>query len=77
MDSWEVAWLVLMTAFGALELAALVRREKGDTFSEHVWEWFAVERAEEPPPWHVQARRAVLLCAAVWLTAHFATGGWV
>lgn len=37
MSLFSIGWIVIVLAGLALETAALIRKEKGDTASEHVW----------------------------------------
>lgn len=71
MDGWTVAWLLWLGLFGAIEGAALVRKAKGDTLSEHVWKWFSIRGRSTG--W--QGRRAILVMFLAWLVGHFLTGG--
>ncbi len=73
MSWWTVGWLVWLGMFLAIEGAAIARRDKGDTLSEHVWKWFAIK--DKPKGWKL--RRLALLAFWAWLTVHFFTGGWV
>jgi hypothetical protein len=66
MDGFSVAWLMWLAMFGVIEGVALVRKEPGDTLSEHMWRWFAVK--DKPNGW--RARRSVLGVFLVWLTGH-------
>lgn len=37
-------WLVWIAVFVAYEFYAYFNRKPGDTFSERVWDWFAIRR---------------------------------
>lgn len=37
MSWFSIGWIVLVVAGLALEAAALIRKQKGDTASEHIW----------------------------------------
>ncbi len=71
--SFTVAWLVWIVMFLAIEGLAIFRKEKGDTLSEHVWNWFAIK----DKPRGYKMRRFALLVFMSWLLVHFLTGGWV
>lgn len=73
MDGFTVAWVFWIAMFAVIEGAAIVRKERGDTLSEHVWRWFSV--ADKPRGYKM--RRFVLLVFLVWLIVHLLTGGWV
>lgn len=70
MSGWTVAWLLWLGMFVAVEGFALVRKERGDTLSEHIWAWFRIN--DKPRQWTV--RRAVLAVFLVWLTVHMTAG---
>ncbi|MFB4312890.1 hypothetical protein [Actinomadura sp. 21ATH] len=71
-SGWSVAWAVWIAFFVVVEAAALVRKGPGDTFSEH---WWSVFRVQRQVPW---PGKVVLLVAqlsfGVWLVAHLSTG---
>lgn len=67
---FTVAWVMWLTMFGVIEGAAVLRKDRGDTLSEHVWKWFSVK--EKAPGW--LARRGVLAAFLVWLTVHLLGG---
>ena len=71
MNGWTFAWLLWLAMFACIEAPALLNKTKGDSFSEHIWSWFAIR--DKPRQW--RARRAVLLAAVTWLAVHFLTGG--
>jgi hypothetical protein len=70
MSGWTVAWIMWFVFFAAVEGAALVNKDRGDTLSEHVWSWFKIR--EKPRQWTV--RRAVLAGFLVWLLVHMVAG---
>jgi len=72
MNGYTVAWIAWLTAFGALELAALLDKRPEDTLSETVWRWFAVT---DPHAKFGPVRRAALLMFLAWLSAHLISGG--
>jgi hypothetical protein len=62
--------------FLAIEIPGLLNKRPGDTLSEHVWSWFAIDKAKTKKTQVAgQARRFVLLAFMAWLTAHFLSGG--
>ncbi|WP_406321036.1 hypothetical protein [Streptomyces sp. NBC_00519] len=71
MSAYSVAWLVWLGAFVGLEIPALFNRRRGDTFSEHIWRWFAVRSSGR----YAVLRRLLLVAVLAWLVAHFLTGG--
>ena len=73
MSGWTVAWIFWLAMFGVIEGAAIFRKERGDTLSEHVWRWFSVKDKSKG----YKTRRFVLLTFLAWLVTHFLTGGWV
>lgn len=73
MSGWTVAWIFWVAMFFAIEVPAIIRKDRGDTLSEHVWKWFGVQGK----PAGYKARRFVLLTFMAWLSLHFLTGGWV
>jgi len=65
-----VLLLVATIVWVALEVyGGLVRRKKGDTFSEGVW-WV---RARMPRPVFLTAMVSLIVASGVWLIVHF---GW-
>ena len=67
---WQTAWLLWLAMFGVIEGAAILRKEPGDTLSEHVWKWFSVK--DKARGW--RQRRSVLALFMVWLSAHLVLG---
>jgi hypothetical protein len=78
MDFWAWAWICWSALFLGLETAALVRKDKGDTLSEHVWRLLDVTNRNRGAAlaWHVRLRRSVLVMGLAWLVVHLLTGGW-
>lgn len=64
-----VAWLAL---FVAIEGASLANKKKGDTLSEHVWDWFSVN---EKGSRKRTIRMVGLFGFMAWLLVHFVSGG--
>lgn len=80
MDIWTILWLAWLGLFAVIEGVALVRSDRGDTLSEHVWKWIGVGRHGQEKPkvtGSVKVRRVALVSFMVWLTLHFLTGGWI
>jgi hypothetical protein len=72
---WTWLWLSWIGLFLILEAVALVRKERGDTLSEHVWNWFSLKgKKHTKKPWQVAVRFGFIAFWA-WLTIHFITGG--
>lgn len=74
MTWYTAVWLFLGAVGGITELIALVDKDRGDTLSEHVWQWFRVRDARPTPV--AVGLRVVLLSVMVWLTGHFGFGWW-
>lgn len=70
MSGWTVAWLLWGAMFVAVEGAALLNKDYGDTLSEHIWKWFRIK--DKPRQWTV--RRGVLAVFMTWLSVHFVAG---
>jgi hypothetical protein len=68
-----LGWYIIIGAAAIWEAVAIISKRKGDTLSEHVWKWFAVNDPLRRGGRGL--RRTVLLLGMVWLTAHFVTGG--
>ena len=66
MDGFTIAWLMWLAMFGVIEGVALVRKESGDTLSEHIWKWFSIK--DKAKGWVV--RRGVLALFLLWLGLH-------
>lgn len=73
-DVWDIIWTTWILAFGFLEFIALRRRQKGDTLSEHWWQWSGHYAQRQ---WIRVIGRVVTLCIGVWLTGHMAFELWV
>lgn len=74
-DVWDVLWGAWILLFVGLEAAALVRKKRGDTLSENVWQWFSL-RGDSSQLSRVQAGlRFGFLAFWAWLTIHFLSGG--
>ena len=72
---FTAGWILWLAAFGVLEAIALVRKARGDTLSEHVWQWFSLKGKKTPKKPHEVAIRYGFLAFWAWLTVHFVTGG--
>ena len=66
-DGYTLAWAIWIGMFAVIEGAALVRKEPGDTLTEHVRKWFAT--SSKPTGW--KWRRGVLVAFLGWLGVHF------
>lgn len=73
MSYFTIAWLLWGVYFLAVEIPALLNDRKGDTLSEHIWNWFAIRRKGRA----YRLRRFVLGAFMLWLSIHFMTGGLV
>ena len=70
--SW--AWLVWVVFFLLVEGIAIVRKGRGDTFSEHWWKVFRT--GQKVPTWIKILLAVVQLGAGIWLTGHLTFGWW-
>ena len=66
LNSWyTAAWGAWILAFVVIESAAIFRRAKGDTLTEHIRKWLALSSRTK---W---AGRLLLIGVFVWLAFHF------
>jgi len=65
-DGYSIAWAAWAAAFVVIEGAALYRKGKGDTLSEHVWQVFSIKHEGKA----VWIRRGGLASFLIWLAAH-------
>ena len=73
---WYTAgWVLWIVLFAALETAALVDRRRGDTLSEHTWDWFCLRGGKAGRSRWCVLRRFGFLAFWAWLTIHFLSGG--
>lgn len=70
MSGWTVAWILWLAMFAVIELPALLNKQRGDTLSETIWDWFKIR--DKPRQWTV--RRAVLAGFLTWLLVHMVAG---
>lgn len=71
---WNIVWAAWVAAFVVFETIALIRRKRGDTFSEKVW-WIGNIRVRKTTA-RTWAARTALIIAGGWLTMHLAFGWW-
>ncbi len=76
MTGWGWLWVAWLLVFVAIEAAALINKDRGDTLSEHVWAWFSLKGNKGKLKWWQALLRFAFLAFWVWLTLHFLTGGW-
>lgn len=87
MNAFTLGWLGFIAYFAILEGVALYRSGKAkgrgaedprDTFSEHIWVWFGVNRkgigVDRGSNWWARVRRVILGAFLLWLTIHFMAG---
>lgn len=88
MNAFSWGWVVWILYFVGLEGYALYRSRQAklagsddprDTFSEHIWVWFGVNRQgigvdREVNAW-ARVRRVLLGAGLLWLSIHFLAGG--
>lgn len=65
-------WIGIGLLIVIVEGVALLNKSKGDTLSEHVWNWLKVyDKSKKFTAW-----RFFVLAFMVWLTGHLAFGWW-
>lgn len=72
---FTIAWVTVVLWFIVWETIALVRKRKGDTLSEHVWDWFCLRGSKAGKSGWCIIRRVLFFGFWIWLTVHFLTGG--
>jgi hypothetical protein len=72
---FTAAWVIWLVAFVAIEAWALVRKKRGDTLSEHTWDWFCLKGSKGGKSTWCVVRRVTFVAFWAWLTIHFVTGG--
>ena len=70
---YTIGWIVWIIMFFAIEIPAILNKQKGDTLSEHIWMWFSIK--DKSSGWRI--RRFSLLSILTWLIVHIISGGWV
>jgi hypothetical protein len=78
LDPYTLAWILWVAAFFAIEIPAIRNRREGDTLTEHLRKWFAVQSGSGPGTgrwWRL--RRLALLAALAWLVVHLLRPDWV
>ena len=70
---YTIAWVIWILAFGIIEAIAVIDKKKGDTLSEHIWKWFAIDNKE---PFY-KFKRLTLVTFLVWFAIHILTRGWI
>lgn len=81
MSWWTVFWIFWLILFLIVEGMALCNKKSGDTLSENVWEWFAIDvdacqgERKRGRVWMWRLRRLALLVLMAWLFMHFMFGG--
>lgn len=73
-EAFTIFWVVWALAAIPVEIWALIRKDRGDTLSEHVWKWFKV-MDDRPTVW-TWLWRVPLFVFLAWLTGHLAFGWW-
>lgn len=74
VSGFTLAWVAWVLFFLVVEAWALLRKARGDTFSENWWSLFRV-RAKVPLPARL-ALAVLQLAFAAWLTGHLVFGWW-
>lgn len=72
---FTLAWIGILIWFIVWEVLAIVRKDRGDTLSEHVWSWFCLRGAKKNKSRWCIVRRVAFFGFWTWLTVHFLTGG--
>jgi hypothetical protein len=77
MPDWlfTVAWVAVLLWFVVWEGLALWRKRRGDTLSEHVWQWFCLSGPKAGKSRWCIVRRVFFIGFWAWLTLHFVFGG--
>lgn len=70
---WKWFWLAWIVSFLAAEGFAIFSKQKGDTLSEHVWDWADFRNAKWSKSRVVGT--AGIFGLLMWLLIHFVTGG--
>jgi len=70
---YTIAWVVWILTFAIIEAVAIFDKKKGDTLSEHIWEWFDIKQTEK----FYKLKRFTFVSLLVWFIFHILTGGWV
>ena len=72
---FTIAWIGFGVYFLVFEIPALIRKRRGDTLSEHVWDWFCLRGKKDGKSAWCIIRRIFFYAFWVWLTVHFLSGG--
>lgn len=72
---FTIAWVSVLVWFIVWETWALIRRRRGDTLSEHVWDWFCLRGKKQGKSAWCIIRRVAFYSFWIWLTVHFLSGG--
>lgn len=77
MPDWvfTLLWVGIVIYFVIVEGVALVRKKRGDTLSEHVWDWFCLKGEKDGKSAWCIVRRVLFFGFWIWLTVHFLSGG--
>ena len=77
MPDWvfTLLWVGIIVYFVIVEGVALVRKKRGDTLSEHVWDWFCLKGEKDGKSAWCIVRRVLFFGFCIWLTVHFLSGG--
>ena len=77
MPDWifTAAWIFVIVWFFFWEIPAIIRKERGDTLSEHVWSWFCLKGKKDGKSAWCIIRRVFFFGFWIWLTVHFLSGG--
>lgn len=77
MPDWvfTAAWGFIIAWFAVWEGLAIWRKRRGDTLSEHVWQWFSLRGKKDSLTGTQAALRVGFLMFWAWLTFHFIFGG--
>ena len=72
---FTAAWIAVIVWFVVWEAWAIIRKRRGDTLSEHVWDWFCLRGKKANKSRWCIIRRVIFFGFWTWLTIHFLTGG--
>lgn len=73
MSPFTFAWVFWIATFAAIEGAALLNKQSGDTLSEHMRKWFSTTTKAKG----YRLRRLVLVIGLAWFPLHILTNGYI
>lgn len=76
MTIWDWMWIAWVAMFVGIETPALLNSTKGDTLSEHVWNWITHPHDGPKAGLGTWIGRMGIITLLVWLCGHFIAGWW-